>query len=583
MLLTSRLPLSIVFGSLCVLPSVNCASTPTDGNGPPPTLTGIVLHPVSVSLQSGGSQQFTATGQYSDGSSGTIGVSYVAGGGTITASGLYTAGGAAGSYSVVAMEPQLGLADTAQVTVTSSPPGAIQVAMVYGTYVGGGANEEGREPIGLPGGRLLFGARTWSSTMPTTAGAIQGSFGGGDGDTWIGILNSTGSAFEAASYFGGSGMERPPYGMAITGNGDIVVTSGTNSSNLPTTAGAYRPALNSPVQGGYVCRFAASLTTIRWCTYIAGWPRGGLGLSANDDVYVAGRVMNGANFSATSGAYQTVQRGVDDAFVLRLTSDGSSTPFRTRLGGGYTGGEGEVTVNVREHNNALALSGISLSSDFPTTPGAPQTQGAGGPRDAFFARLSTDGSSLTFSTLMGGSGEDLTEHGMAVLTDGAIISAGETFSSNLPGAIGGLSGGADGFVAKLNGSNTAFDFVRYIGGSGNDRLLSPVVDGQGRIYLVGQTSSVDFPVTAGALQTSYGGGPADGVFVVLSADGRDILYATYLGGGGDELIRGITFGAPGELYLVGLTSSGNFPVTQGAYQTSLAGGNDAFAVKLSVN
>jgi len=172
---------------------------------------------------------------------------------------------------------------------------------------------------------------------------------------------------------------------------------------------------------------------------------------------------------------------------------------------------------------------------------------------------------------------------MVVLSDGGTITSGVTLSANLPSAIGNLRGSADGFVAKVNGTNVAFDFVRYVGGSGTDRLLSPEVDGQGRIYLVGQTNSADFPVTAGAFQGTFGGGPNDGVFVVLSADGRDILYATYIGGGGDDLIRDITLDQAGDAYLVGLTTSDNFPVTSGAFQTSRGGDNDAFALKLSIN
>ncbi len=184
---------------------------------------------------------------------------------------------------------------------TSPPSGGIQVALVDGTYVGGAGFEEGREPIVLPGGRLLFGARTFSTTMPATAGALQGTYGGGTADSWLGILNSAGTGFEAATYFGGSGMERPPYGIVVMGNGDIVFTSATESTNLPTTSGAYRTALNSPVTGGYVCRVTQSLTTIQWCTYIAGWPRGGLGLAANQDIYVVGSVTPGATFTATDG------------------------------------------------------------------------------------------------------------------------------------------------------------------------------------------------------------------------------------------------------------------------------------------
>ncbi len=184
---------------------------------------------------------------------------------------------------------------------------------------------------------------------------------------------------------------------------------------------------------------------------------------------------------------------------------------------------------------------------------------------------------------MGGSGEEYTEHGMAVLNDGSVITAGVTLSADLPGASGSLSGTNDGFVAKLNASGLGFDVVRYLGGSGTEQTMSPVVDDQGRIYLVGKTTSTDFPVTPGALQPTYRGGSADGVLVILSADGQDILYATYLGGSGEDLIRGVAVDAAGGVFLVGKTTSDDFPVTAGAFQTIRGGREDAFVVKLSVH
>lgn len=108
----------------------------------------------------------------------------------------------------------------------------------------------------------------------------------------------------------------------------------------------------------------------------------------------------------------------------------------------------------------------------------------------------------------------------------------------------------------------------------------PTVDAAGNIYIVGNTSSRDFPVTPDALQSTYGGGPSDAALAIFSPDGARLLHATYLGGSGDEMFRSLALGTKGELYLVGSTSSPDFPTTAKALQTQYGGQGDAFIVKL---
>ena len=109
----------------------------------------------------------------------------------------------------------------------------------------------------------------------------------------------------------------------------------------------------------------------------------------------------------------------------------------------------------------------------------------------------------------------------------------------------------------------------------------PTPGPNGSIFVVGQTESRDLPVTSGALQKTHGGGKSDGWLAAISSDGSRLLYCTYLGGEGDDMIRSAAVGADGALYFVGNTSSDNFPVTEGALQTRHRGRNDAFVVKLT--
>jgi len=112
--------------------------------------------------------------------------------------------------------------------------------------------------------------------------------------------------------------------------------------------------------------------------------------------------------------------------------------------------------------------------------------------------------------------------------------------------------------------------------------LMPVPDTNGNIFLVGQTESRDLPVTPDALQKAHGGGKSDGWLALFSPDGSELLYCTYLGGSGNDMIRGMALGPNNEVYLVGHTSSPDFPVTAGAAQTTFGGGGgDAYVVKLA--
>lgn len=463
------------------------------------------------------------------------------------------------------------------------PPGGESYRIEYATYLGGNAFDEAREPVLMNGGRLLFGARARSSNMPTTSGAFQRNFSGGAGDSYLAILSADGSRLEAATYFGGSGMERPPYGIAIASNGDIVFTSGTTSPDIPTTAGAYRPSLHNPVPSpggdGYVCRISSDLTALRWCTYTGGgWPRGGLMVDGQDNVLVVGRVT-GSNFATTPGVVQRAARGFDDGFVMKLNSSGTDAIFSTRLGG--NGSEvGEVALSIRRRTDgSLSIIGNSRSSDFPTTPGAAQPVSSG-PSDAFLAVLDPTASSLLYSTLLSGSSSDGSEHRHLVLPDGTALSTGVTRSTDLPARVGSFRGSVDGFLARLRPDGSAFDYVRYLGGSGTEQLLGPVTDSHGNLIVFGSTSSTDLPTTENAIQRSYAGGPTDGVLYIFGPDGSTVEMLTYLGWSGEELIRGIAVGPADELYLVGRTDSNDLPVTSGALQRSHATDADAFVIKL---
>jgi len=300
-----------------------------------------------------------------------------------------------------------------------------------------------------------------------------------------------------------------------------------------------------------------------------------------DNVIVAGRV-SGANFATTGGAIQESARGTDDGFIMKLTPDGRSALFSTRLGGSGTA-VGEVALSLRQASDgAISVSGISTSTDFPTTNDAYQTTSRG-PKDAFIAKLDPNATNLMYSTYVSGSGSDASEHRHVLLPDGSVILVGITPSGDFPTTVGSHAGGLDGFVVKLAPGGSSLAFSRFLGGSGDEQLLGPAVDSQGNIYVVGSTTSRNLPVTEGALRSTYAGGPTDAVLFILDPSGTSILYATYLGGSGEELIRGVVVGPGDEIYLVGRTTSDDFPISPGAAQPTRGGMEDGFIMKLVPN
>ena len=136
-------------------------------------------------------------------------------------------------------------------------------------------------------------------------------------------------------------------------------------------------------------------------------------------------------------------------------------------------------------------------------------------------------------------------------------------------------------LARGQQNQYQLDYATYFGGSHGEEAREVVCTADGSIVFGGQTHSSDFPVTPGALQSIYAGGPSDGVLAVLSGDGSELLYATFLGGSGEDLIRGLTFGPDGGVILVGKTDSPDFPVTFDVEQPALAGDFDAFIVRLT--
>ncbi|MCX6833057.1 MAG: SBBP repeat-containing protein, partial [candidate division Zixibacteria bacterium] len=296
----------------------------------------------------------------------------------------------------------------------------------------------------------------------------------------------------------------------------------------------------------------------------------GIAVDGNGNAYVTGSAGSGF---PTLNPYQTDQGG-QDVFVTKLSGSGNSLIYSTYLGGGNED-EGKG-IAVDGSGNAY-VTGQTYSSDFPTLNPF-QTHQAG--YDAFVTKLSSSGSSLIYSTYLGGEGDFEVGTGIAVDGSGNAYATGYTSSSNFPTLNpwqATFQGGwRDVFVTKLSGSGSLI-YSTYLGGEGEDYGYGIAVDDGENAYVTGSTPSSNFP-TLNPYQTYQGGN--DAFVTKLSSTGDSLTYSTYLGGAGHEEGHGIAVDASGNAYVTGYTGSSNFP-TLNPYQGTLQGSPDVFVTKLS--
>ena len=308
-----------------------------------------------------------------------------------------------------------------------------------------------------------------------------------------------------------------------------------------------------------------------------------IAVDGSGNAYVTGNTQS-TDYDITVGAFQTTFGGNYDAFVTKLNSTGSGLVYSTYIGGG--GSEYGRGIAIDGSWNAY-VTGNTQSTDYPITAGAFQTTFSGGSWDVFVTKLNSTGSGLVYSTYLGGSDFERGE-GIAVDVSGNAYVTGVTTSTNYDitaGAFQTTFGGGtyDAFVTKLNSTGNGLVYSTYLGGSDFERGEGIAVDVSGNAYLTGNTGSINYDITAGAFQTTFGGGSWDAFVTKLNSTASALLYSTYLGGSSDDSGPGIAVDGSGNAYVTGQTNSTDYPITAGAFQTTFGGGgSDAFVSKLGI-
>ena len=402
-----------------------------------------------------------------------------------------------------------------------------------------------------------------------------------------------------STYLGGSGVDEP-FALAIhPTSGDVYLTGTTTSTNFPGTAGGAQPA-NAGGCGAstdaFVARLTADLRTLTQATYLGGScddHATALAIHpASGDVYVAG-FTNSTDFPGTTGGAQPANGAVPDsftadAFIARLTADLTTLTRATYLGG--TLDEQGWALSIPSTSGNVYIAGWTRSTNFPGTAGGAQPANGGGSADAFTAHLTADLTTLTKSTYLGGSGEDIAFALTIHPVSGDVYVAGYTNSTDFPGTLGGaqatLGGGnnPDAFVARLTADLTTLTKSTYLGGFGQDIAYALAIHPtSGDVYVAGFTSSPDLPGTTGGAQPANAG-DTDAFIARLTVDLTGLTKATYLGGSGGDGARALAIHTTsGDVYVAGPTSSTDFPRTIGGAQAIYGGGGDAFAARFTAD
>lgn len=407
-----------------------------------------------------------------------------------------------------------------------------------------------------------------------------------------------------STFLGGRCGTDEPRRVAVDPAGNVYVAGATCAKDFPTTPGAFNHSFpDGEMYRMFVAKISATHVLV-YSTFLGGssgfWNDDpyGLVVDGEGNAYLAG-FTNSSDFPTTSGALQPIYGGNDDAFILKLSPDGSSLVYATFLGGhaadAATGlavdaaGNAYVTGWTTDHWVDLPSLG---ADDFPTTPGAFNRTYAGN-HDGWVAKISPDGQRLLFSTLLGGYGEDI-PYAIRVDADGNPFVTGETSSPDFPVTPNAFQdhvtparwldepfGNRDAFITKLSADGGSLIYSTLYGGRGYDSPEEMVLDDRGHAYVAGFTTSPDLPVTAGAVQrqnVSY-----QNAFVAeFSTTGTDVLYATYLGGGG-EYVTGLAWRNATALVLAGSTSGDAFPTTPGAYRDTRDGYDDGFVAAIDLS
>lgn len=460
-------------------------------------------------------------------------------------------------------------------------PLVIDPTIVYSTYLGGD-NEEVGNDIAVDGNGNVYVIGSTASTRFKTVVSPVKTYTGKQ-DVFVAKIDPAGGAFSYLTYLGGS-EDDEGNGIAVDSTGNVYLAGSTVSTNFPSTATVFQPARGGILTERKFDAFVAKLNpdgSVSYATYLGGGQDDeGRGIAVDKDgqAYVTGLThssgASGSAFPTTPAAFQSAISEHSDAFITKINADGSGLIYSTFLGGGKgsetEGGFDEGNDIAVDSTGAAYITGSTSSETFPTLSASQSTRaGNTGNKkfDAFVTKMSADGSSLVYSTYLGGS-KDEEGNGIAVDVAGNVYVTGGTLSSDFPTTPTSFQRkiaheettpptdpANDAFVVKMD-SSSGLLYATYLGGTDFDEGSRIAVDEEGAAYVTGATLSKDFPSVLPIQKDNAG--KSDLFVTKIDLTGAFALFSTYLGGSGADAGHAIAIGSKDVSYVTGETTSVDF-------------------------
>jgi beta-propeller repeat-containing protein len=480
-------------------------------------------------------------------------------------------------------------------------PLIIDPALAYSTYLGGSFDDIGNGIAVDSSGNAYVTGYTYSTNFPgASSSMIQGSHDPGyNSDAFVAEINAAGTALLYSTYLGGNGRDIGN-GIAVDSSRNAYVTGYTSSTNFPgASSSSIQPNYGGGFSDGFVAKINAAGTALLYSTYLGGSFddfANGIAVDSSRNAYVTGYTSS-TNFpgASSSSIQPNYGGGFSNGFVAKINAAGTALLYSTYLGGSSRDQGNGIAVD--SSGNAY-VTGQTYSTNFPGASSSMIQPSGGGNfnSDAFVAEINAAGTTLVYSTYLGGSDYDV-GNGIAVDSGGNAYVTGVTLSSDFPTTRGTFQATAptksdafcgtafvsrDAFVTKLNTGGSALAYSTYLGGDRCDEGYGIAVDSAGNAYVTGFTNSHSFPTTMNAIQSMNRGVFGNAFVTTLNPRGTaPLVFSTYLGGTISDQGSGIAVDSLGSAYVTGYASSTDFPTTMGVYQTSSGGRTDAFVAKIS--
>ncbi len=485
----------------------------------------------------------------------------------------------------------------------------IDPAVVYSTYLGGSYSDGAAAVAVDSAGNAYVTGQVGSNDFPTT-NLLQPpspSPTNHGGDVFISKFSAGGRALVYSTYLGGSNPDEPR-SIAVDSAGNAYVTGNTFSTDFPTVnafQSTNRSTSTMTPEQAFVTKLNAQGNALVYSTYLGGSGEDagfGIAVDSAGEAYVVGDT-NSVDFP-TVNPYQGSLQGIHDAFVAKFDAAGNALVYSTYLGG--SGFQQGYAIAIDGTGSAY-VTGITDSTNFPVVNAYQTTNpsaAGSGTNPGFVSKFSPAGNVLDYSTYLGGSADSF-PYAIAVDSSGEAYVTGATDSTDFPTVNpyqSQLKGFDNVFVTKLNAQGNALVYSTYLGGSTGEQGNGIALDSAGDAYIVGSTFSTDFP-TVNPLQAQNNGadlGTSNAFISELSPSGNGLLFSTYWGGSGSwgpysnhttipggDSAAGVALDNAGNVYVVGSTSSCNFP-TYRPFQatnrtTTIYGtGENAFVTKFSI-